>query len=484
MDNLTPLEHISGNLVSGISTHNSPTSIFPSIQPNDFLDVPQRLSVSLMAKMTCLPFSKRSGDDSLGVLSTKLASLHARIPYLRNVPFSVVLIISILIIANILVWTAVAVVLHFHGALISTAVLAYTLGLRHALDADHICAIDLMTRRLIASGQRPVTVGMFFSLGHSTIVVVTSIVVAATASAVSKRFDSFSHVGGIIGTSVSAAFLLILGGMNVYILVKLVKQLKKLIRSNDAELEDFQIQGAGCLFNLFKKMFKLIDRPWKMYPLGVMFGLGFDTSSEVALLGISSIQAAQGTSIWLILLFPLLFTAGMCMLDTTDGALMMTLYTSTVLARDKIAICYYSIVLTVVTITVATVIGVIQLLSLVLNVAEPDGRFWDGVASASDHYDVIGGAICGSFVFFGLLALVCYKPWRRAVNEKREKLGLVTITVEGTGVYEVDDDRLENESTPLRLSVASDAEDPGAGSVAGPPQQSGGMITVEASKKM
>lgn len=127
-----------------------------------------------------------------------------------------------------------------------------------------------------------------------------------------------------------------------------------------------------------------------MYPLGVMFGLGFDTSSEIAILGISSIQAAKGTTMWLILLFPLLFTAGMCLLDTTDGALMMSLYTSTQLARDPIAICYYSIVLTVITVIVATVIGVVQFLNLALNVAEPEGRFWDGVERLGESWDIVG----------------------------------------------------------------------------------------------
>lgn len=261
-------------------------------------------------------------------ISQKLATCHGKLPGLKKLPFPVIAIISLLILVNAISWAAVGIVLHFHPTLIGTAVLAYTLGLRHALDADHISAIDLMTRRLIASGERPVTVGTFFSLGHSTIVIVTSIVVAATASAVSKRFDSFSRVGGIIGTSVSAAFLILLGVMNVYIVWKLVIQLRRLINSTEEDEEQhFQIQGAGCLYLVFKRMFKLIDRPWKMYPLGVLFGLGFDTSSEIALLGISSIQAARGTSMWLILLFPLLFTAGMCMLDTTDGALMMALYT-------------------------------------------------------------------------------------------------------------------------------------------------------------
>jgi high-affinity nickel-transport protein len=127
-----------------------------------------------------------------------------------------------------------------------------------------------------------------------------------------------------------------------------------------------------------------------MYPIGILFGLGFDTSSEIALLGISSIQAARGTSIWLILIFPILFTAGMCLLDTTDGALMMALYTRTTTARDPIAILYYSAVLTAVTVIVALVIGTLQLLTLVANVSNPHGKFWDGVNNVGDHFDIVG----------------------------------------------------------------------------------------------
>ncbi|KAK7556885.1 high-affinity nickel-transport protein-domain-containing protein [Phyllosticta citricarpa] len=357
------------------------------------------------------------GRGFLNNTSKKAEYYHGRVPYLRKLPFASIAVIASVAIVNVLLWVAVGVVLV--SALTATAVLSYTLGLRHALDADHISAIDLMTRRLIASGQRPVTVGMFFSLGHSTIVVITSIVVAATASAVSSKFDSFSRVGGIIGTSVSAAFLILLGILNSYVLYKLVKQLRQAIAMQPGEEQDFKITGAGCLFNVLKAMFKLIDRPWKMYPLGVLFGLGFDTSSEIALLGISSIQAASGTSIWLILLFPLLFTAGMCLLDTTDGALMMALYTSTSLARDTLAVLYYSIVLTVITVLVALVVGVLQLLSLVLNVAEPTGRFWDGVERAGDSYEIIGGAICGTFVVGGVASVLSYRPWRRRVDRWR-----------------------------------------------------------------
>ncbi|KAK6348232.1 hypothetical protein TWF718_006042 [Orbilia javanica] len=354
---------------------------------------------------------------------TRIETIHSRTPYLRRFPLAAIWIIVLLIFINILVWVGVGITLHFEPALTGTAILSYTLGLRHALDADHICAIDLMTRRLVAAGQKPVTIGTFFSLGHSTIVIITSIAVAATATAISDDFDRYSRIGGTIGTSVSAAFLIILAIMNVYILVTLVLQLRRIQRAGpgrEGEDEVFKIQGGGILFPLFKKMFKLIDRPWKMYPLGVLFGLGFDTSSEIAILGIASLQAAKGTPIWIILIFPILFTAGMCLIDTIDGALMLVAYTSTSLAHDNVAVLYYSIVLSVVTCIVAVVIGVLQILNLVLHVAEPTGRFWDGVEAAGDRYDVIGGCIVAAFVVFGVLSLLFYKRWREGFEKVRE----------------------------------------------------------------
>ncbi|KAH8673535.1 high-affinity nickel-transport protein-domain-containing protein [Xylariales sp. PMI_506] len=310
--------------------------------------------------------------------------------------------------------------------MISPAVLSYTLGLRHALDADHISAIDLMTRRLIASGQRPVTVGTFFSLGHSTIVVITCIVVAATSGALRERFDNFQRVGNIIGTSVSAAVLLLLCAGNAWVLYRLVRRLRELLREpgphtldEDAAAANLQLEGAGFMANVFRNVFRVVDRPWKMYPVGVLFGLGFDTSSEIAVLGIASIQGANGTSLWIILIFPILFTAAMCLVDTMDGALMMTLYTSKAFARDTIAILYYSIVLTGITIVVAAFIGIIQLLSLVQNVADPQGQFWDGVSAIGDNFEAIGGSICGLFLLTGVGSVLVYKPWRRRMERLR-----------------------------------------------------------------
>ena len=419
-----------------------------------------------------------------------ISHLHSRTIYLRHVPLSVLLIIVLLVVVNILVWVICALVILLHQpSLASTAAIAYTLGLRHALDADHISAIDLMTRRLIASGQRPVTVGTFFSLGHSTIVLITCIVVAATAAGVSKRFDGISTVGSIIGSAASASFLILLGLMNAYILYRLIVQLRKVLHMhpNQSQSEAWKIEGGGPLFRVLKKLFHIIDRPWKMYPVGVIFGLGFDTSSEIALLGISSIQGAKGTNIWLILIFPILFTSGMCLVDTIDGALMMALYVkpmemygelkddeipveegdgeaervdeagidhdtlpqntpppsdedhrhvipsqelrtvsdrATQRAKDPIAFLYYSTILTSLTVVVALVIGTIQLLTMILNVAYPSGphdNFWEGVAATSDNWEIIGGSICGCFVVVGLASVFAYKPWRRWVEGRREE---------------------------------------------------------------
>lgn len=258
-----------------------------------------------------------------------LLSLVERLPpQLRFLPAAAVGIISLLILINLVVWVIVAIILRSHATLSSTALLAYTLGLRHALDADHISAIDLMTRRLVATGSKPVTVGTWFSLGHSTIVVITCIVVAATSGALEKRFDGFRNIGGLIGTGVSAGVLILLGAGNAWILVKLVQQLKVVLKeevpghreaANESAVAGLNLEGGGIMVRLLKRVFKFIDRPWKMYPLGVLFGLGFDTSSEVALLGIASIQAAQGTSIWLILIFPALFTGMMLALTCSAG---------------------------------------------------------------------------------------------------------------------------------------------------------------------
>ncbi|KAJ7641248.1 high-affinity nickel-transport protein-domain-containing protein [Roridomyces roridus] len=294
-------------------------------------------------------------------------------------------------------------IVHYFLTLTGPAVLSYTLGLRHALYADHISAIDLTTRRAIAWGQQPVTVGTFFSLGHSTVVIVTSIVVAPTAVALWDRFGGFQRVDGIIGTT-----------GNGWILYTLVPMLQELL---------IEQRVAGSASTGDKADGDVVDRPWKMFSLGLMFGLGFDTSSEIALLGIAGIQGAQRTSIWPILIFPILFTAGMCMLDTTDSALVTMLYTSSAFARDKVAIvCYsivhYPIVLTSITVVVYLFIDIIQVLSLIQNVSDPKGGFWDGISAIADNFEIVSRSIWGLFLLVGIASVLLYKPWRRTVDRR------------------------------------------------------------------
>ncbi|KAF4580863.1 putative high-affinity nickel transport protein nic1 [Ophiocordyceps camponoti-floridani] len=365
---------------------------------------------------------------------------------LSALPGRSIVVIAAVAVVNAIVWAAVGIVLRFHPALAPTALLCYTLGLRHGLDADHISAIDLVTRRLVADGRRPVTVGTFFSLGHATVVFITCVAVAATSGALRERFDGFARVGGVIGTAVSAAVLLLLCLGNGWVLWRLVARLRAVLarrrralhraitgEEDDEDDEDEAERaraprGFGPVAYFAGYLFRAIDRPWKMFPLGLVFGLGFDTSSEVALLGIASVHAAEGTSIWLILVFPLLFTAGMCLVDSADGALMMGLYTSKTFSRDDVAILYYSIVLTSLTIAVSFFIGVIQALSLTQNVAHPQGPFWDGLTAVTDHFDAIGGGICALFVLVGLASVVAYRPWRRHIDRRR--VGLVAAAAE------------------------------------------------------
>ena len=244
---------------------------------------------------------------------------------LQTLPPQTLRLPLVLVSVNLLVWAAVAYPLSRHPTLLSPAALSYVLGLRHALDADHIAAIDLATRRLLAAdsaARPPTSVGTFFALGHSTVVIVTCLVVAAVGGAVRSEFGGWERVGGIVGGSVSVLVLVVFCLGNAWILAVLVRRLKKVLKDRRDGLVDgeegqdggggalaaMNYSGTGFLSRLFGRLFKVVDRPWKMFPLGLLFGLGFDTSSEVAVLGIASVHAVEGTGIWLILIFPILFT--------------------------------------------------------------------------------------------------------------------------------------------------------------------------------
>ncbi|MDE1992563.1 MAG: HoxN/HupN/NixA family nickel/cobalt transporter, partial [Rhizobiaceae bacterium] len=213
-------------------------------------------------------------------------------------------------------------------ALLGTALLAYMFGLRHAFDADHIAAIDNVVRKLMQQKRSPHAVGFFFSLGHSTIVVIASLFIAATSAAMQTQFDAFHDIGGIIGTSVSAVFLLAIGVANLFILKGIWSSFNRARRGERIldEHIDALLASGGALARLFRPMFDVVTRSWHMYPIGFLFGLGFDTATEIGLLGISAAQAAQGMSFWTILVCPALFTAGMSLMDTTDSILMTGAY--------------------------------------------------------------------------------------------------------------------------------------------------------------
>ncbi|CAG8536588.1 11230_t:CDS:2 [Ambispora gerdemannii] len=320
----------------------------------------------------------------------------------------IILVISALSLVNVGIWIACALLFRNYPGQIATATLAYTLGLRHAVDADHLAAIDNITRKLLQSGNRPVAVGLFFSLGHSTIVIITSIALAVTATTFENRFGNFSDTGGLIGTAVSATFLFVIGIMNLIVFLSIYRSFKRLKKTGSYKEEDINdiLNKSGLLGRFFAPVFRFVDASWKMYPLGVLFGFGFDTSTEVGLLGISAFQAAQGFPIWQILFFPLLFTAGMALVDTIDGILSLGTYTWAYI--NPVRKIYYNLVITFLSVAVAFSIGGIELLNIISEKADLNGPFWNFFANLGEDFGTIGYAILGLFILTFILAKLYY----------------------------------------------------------------------------
>jgi high-affinity nickel-transport protein len=310
---------------------------------------------------------------------------------------------------NALAWLWALAAFHDHPVLLGTALLAYSFGLRHAVDADHIAAIDNVTRKLMQEGKRPVAVGFFFSLGHSTVVVLASAVVAATALAFKGQFESFKGVGGMIGTLVSAFFLLAIAGMNIVILVGVWRTFRRVKAGGCYVEEDLNalLAGRGLLARLFRPLFAVIRRSWHMYPLGFLFGLGFDTATEIGLLGISAAEASRGLSVWSILVFPALFTAGMSLVDTTDSILMLGAYGWAFV--KPIRKLFYNMTVTAVSVVVALLVGSIEALGLVSDKLNLQGGFWDFIGALNDNFGTIGYLIIGVFAASWLISSLIYR---------------------------------------------------------------------------
>ncbi|KAF9586430.1 hypothetical protein BGW38_005039 [Lunasporangiospora selenospora] len=376
-----------------------------------------------------------------------------------------IITIGCLVLVNIIVWIAAAIIAKSYPSLLGSMAVAFTLGLRHAVDADHLAAIDNVTRKLMYQQQRlkresstktpsspPVCVGLFFSLGHSTIVVVATVILAATATALKDKLDAFGETGGIIGTSVSAAFLFLIGIINLVVLVQVGQELyyvhktgeyhyfdpiQEIIPASERSEQQQQngaagteeeikssqssinvneqpnqqqhyrkpVQAGGLFARLFRPLFNLIDRSWKMYPLGVLFGLGFDTATQVGVLGIAAVSAHQQFSMGVILIFPALFTAGMSLIDTLDGILMANAYGWAFVNPVR---KWYNFVVTLMGVLVAFVVGFAELFALLAEQLSLEGDFWDFFTILADHFGIIGYVIIGLFVVTWFIAVVVY----------------------------------------------------------------------------
>jgi high-affinity nickel-transport protein len=317
----------------------------------------------------------------------------------------------LLVLANAAVWAVAWWLFHGSPVLLGTAALAYLFGLRHAVDADHIAAIDNVVRKLMQDGQNPQSVGFFFSLGHSTIVVLASIAIAATASVFQAQLEAFRAVSGIIGTGVSAAFLLAIGLVNLVVLKGVWSGFQRIRRGEQLLEEDLNqlLSGHGFIARFARPLFRVIGKPWHMYPLGFLFGLGFDTATEVGLLAISATQAAQGLPIWSVLVFPALFTAGMALVDTADSMLMVKAYGWAFV--KPIRKLWYNMTITAASVAVALFIGGIEALGLISDKLALTGGLWDVVGALNDNLTNFGFAVVGIFVAAWALSVLVYR-WR------------------------------------------------------------------------
>jgi high-affinity nickel-transport protein len=293
---------------------------------------------------------------------------------------------------------------------IGTGILALTLGMRHAFDADHISAIDNTTRKLMADGKRPTSVGFFFSLGHSTIVFVMSVVlnlgIRTLDSQVTNGGSGLHSVTGIIGTSVSGTFLYLIAALNVVILFSIISVFRDLRHGkyDDEELER-QLNQRGLMNRFFGGLAGRVDAEWKMYPIGMLFGLGFDTATEVALLVLSGTAVASGLPFWAILSLPILFAAGMSTFDTLDGCFMNFAY-GWAFSRPVRKV-YYNVIITGLSVAVAFVIGTIEILGLVATELHLHDGFWDRMANF--NINTAGFIIVGLFVVTWVLALAIWR---------------------------------------------------------------------------
>ncbi|AFJ89770.1 HoxN/HupN/NixA family nickel/cobalt transporter [Burkholderia sp. KJ006] len=304
-----------------------------------------------------------------------------------------VLLLAALAAFNLAAWGWAVAVFGGQPTLMGACVLAYTFGLRHAVDADHIAAIDNVTRKLMHEGRRPLTVGLMFSLGHSTIVIVASAAIAAAAFGLRERLAAFHDIAGTIGTLVSTTFLLAIAVANLVTLHSVVRTLRRVKRGEryaDAHA-DTALHHHGFLARLLRPVLRMVTKSWHMYVLGALFGLGFDTATEIGVLGISATSAAHGMSAWSIMVFPALFTASMSLVDTADSMLMLGVYGWAF--REPVRKLYYNVGITALSAAVALLIGCVEGFALLGDTFGIRGAFRDVFDALNAHLGALGYAI-------------------------------------------------------------------------------------------
>ncbi|MGP8072827.1 MAG: HoxN/HupN/NixA family nickel/cobalt transporter [Thermoplasmata archaeon] len=300
------------------------------------------------------------------------------------------------------------------GALIFTglAITAYVLGLRHGFDVDHIAAIDNTTRKLLNDGKRPLTVGTWFSLGHSTIVCGMIVALVFAVNFINRTYGTFAAVGAVLGTLISGTFLFVIGLVNVLIVLEVYRIFRGLRdRKLDQSALDEQMNKRGFMFRYFGRLFRVITEPWQIYPVGVLFGLGFDTATEVLLIGLAVGAAYTGIPIWAVLFLPALFTCGMVLSDTTDGISMRYAYGWAF--SHPIRKVFYNLTLTVISVLVAFVIGGVELLQVLAGELGWSGPFWNALETLD--FETLGFVVVGLFLGCWGIALAIYR-WKGYEN--------------------------------------------------------------------
>ena len=305
------------------------------------------------------------------------------------------------------VYLSIIIARDYAPILAGLGIVTYVLGLRHGVDADHIVAIDNTIRKLLQDDQKPFSVGLWFSLGHSTVVMGLIVALVFATQSVVGALPVLRSGGAIIGTMVSGVFLWLMALVNVVIVLGIFRIWKGMKKGDlDQDGLDNLLENRGFLNRYFQPLFRIVKKPWQIYPIGCLFGLGFDTASEIALLGISvGVGLSSAVPLWTIIILPLTFTCGMVLVDASDGVLMRVAYGWAFL--NPLRKIYYNLTVTLISILVAVVIGTLELLSVLANELRLSGPFWTLLSSL--NFETIGYGIIGIFLSAWIVSLAYWK---------------------------------------------------------------------------